>query len=277
MSIKLLIAGGLGNQMFQYAAARAMALGLETELIIDTRFYSSQAQSGPMRFCIGDLPIKARIACYRSQSEAHALRKRVLRALVTERANVRYHEPRLGFHRSALHVKDGTVITGNFQSEKYFARHTALIRKELDLTSLFRPPPRRQATVSVHVRRGDYASHDGFMMKDPARYYAAAMSYISERHPGASYLVFSDDIVWCQKQPVFKSCEFYTPELGQDHRVDLLSMSRCAHHIIANSSFSWWGAWLDWSHDKIVIAPEYWLGQEKACDIDIVPDHWVVI
>ncbi len=267
--------------MFQYAAARAQALRLGSELVLDTRFYPISAQNRPMRFCLDRVPIKARIIRYPAGIlSAHALPRRFIRAFITERANVRYHEPELGFHPAMLNVKDGVVISGNFQSEKYFSDHADTIRQELRLDGIRAVqghPMEPEGLVSVHVRRGDYVSLDGFLMNDPADYYATAMAYISERVPNARFLVFSDDIAWCRNQEVFHNCIFSWPKPNQDHMADLYHMSHCAHYIIANSSFSWWAAWLNGNREKIVIAPKYWFKNQRTRDLEIVPNSWVVI
>ncbi|AZQ66755.1 alpha-1,2-fucosyltransferase [Silicimonas algicola] len=281
--IKLIAAGGLGNQLFQYAAARSIALRADAELAIDTRHYASQAQDGPMRFCIDTYPIQARIVGYPAGLWGpNSIVRRVTRRLITERPGRKYVEPRLGFCDSALSIRNSMIISGWFHSEKYFVEHADLIRKELDLGMLASRQVEGNRTeldgmISVHVRRGDYLSLKEFQMKDPHAYYSRAMRYMKSQFPDARFVIFSDDVTWCRKQPLFERCEFFESLLPSDHRYDLYAMSQCSHHIVANSSFSWWGAWWNWRPDKIVIAPEYWFGEKSSRDFDIVPDHWIVM
>jgi hypothetical protein len=283
MSITLLASGGLGNQLFQYAAARATSLRLGVDLVIDTRFYPPASRHGPMRFCLDRFPISARIVRYDSRwLPPHSIFRRAVRHLAGERGSARYIEPGLGFHQALLEVEDGTVLSGNFQSEKYFVDCADLIRSEVDLRALADNAPDDLTAgcvdaASIHVRRGDYLAIPGFPMKDPTAYYGQAMRRLSSDRPGLRFLVFSDDIAWCRQQPVFSGCEFFEPKVPCDHGVELYAMSQCAHHIIANSSFSWWAAWWNWRPDKIVIAPEHWIATVKSRDAGIVPERWIVM
>ena len=282
MTIKLIASGGLGNQLFQYAAARALSLKLGTKLVVDTRFYPETSKRGAMQFCLDRLPINAKIVHYSPWIfNAHCPTRRVWRRFVSERPSRRYVEPELRYDPRFLELRPGTIVSGHFHSEKYFSNFSDKIRAELDLSfqSGHLAKVSRQntsRTASIHVRRGDYLSVPGFSMKDPEAFYEKAMQTIRTFVPDIEFLVFSDDIDWCKRRRVFEDCKFYEPEKRSHHIDDLFIMSQCAHHIIANSSFSWWGAWSNWHSGKVVVAPEYWFGEIKSREAGIVPDHWLV-
>lgn len=152
-----------------------------------------------------------------------------------------------------------------FQDEFFFRDNSEAVRA---LFSSDIPPLCNR--VAIHVRRGDYVNNKFYVDLMDTDYYERAMK---EFPAGTKFLVFSDDIEWCEKQPIFKDCEFsYGSELE-----DLNMMASCKGHIIANSSFSWWGAWLcpDYPNNK-VIAPKAWYADGDNSRT-ILPGHWVRI
>src|SRR5262245_48269614 len=138
---------------------------------------------------------------------------------------------------------------------------------------------RRVPSVSLHVRRGDY-------VRDPAlnrihgtcslEYYADAIDYVAQRVPGARFFVFSDDLRWVEHNlPIRHPVEYVRHNTGQQGHEDIRLMSHCQHHIIANSGFSWWGAWLDPRPEKIVCAPARWFADDRYDTRDVIPASWV--
>lgn len=157
---------------------------------------------------------------------------------------------------------DGNIPDVFLQSEKYFAKHKDFIRER------FSSGIRFADYVSIHVRRGDYVDNPFYIDLFKEGYYEKAMALF----PGAPFLVFSDDILWCKEQPVFKGCSF---SVGNSEVEDLNRMASCQHNIIANSSFSWWAGWLNRNPDKKVVAPKQWFsdGVERV----ELPEEWVKI
>lgn len=162
-------------------------------------------------------------------------------------------------------------LDGYFQSEKYFMhiREEVLrwFEKAFDLSR-----PQRPDTVGIHIRRGDYVGNLNFPVV-PMGYYRKAIDYFKNLGY-TKFMVFSDDIGWCK--PQFPDCEFGE---GTEHE-DMLDMSRCAHQIIANSTFSWWAAWLNRSAEKQVIAPAMnrWFAKHVQMDMkDVMPLEWIQI
>lgn len=191
-----------------------------------------------------------------------------------------YLELPFGYHKLVSH--DAITYRGYMQSEKYFLHNRSLI---LDLFA-----PTQEITeyinnkytdilnsnsISIHVRRGDYVNlseHHPLIGND---YYIAAANYITERAKVDKYVVFSDDIEYCRT--LFGDSKEITYIEREEDYIDLYLMSFCKHNIITNSTFSWWGAWLNQNPDKIVIAPKQWFGSAKSTldTRDLIPETWI--
>jgi hypothetical protein len=164
-------------------------------------------------------------------------------------------------------------LRGYFQSEKYFEHCADKIRKLFTLnraTAKFVAQESGDVSdmCSLHVRRDDYLDLTNFFVPLGRDYYDAAMARFDD---DTRFLVFSDDIEWCKKEftgPRFSFSEGHTP------LVDMFTMASCKGHIIANSSFSWWGAWLNSDPDKLVIAPREWIVNRSSREMGRVPDAW---
>jgi hypothetical protein len=166
---------------------------------------------------------------------------------------------------------------GYWQSEKYFKGAEQIIRNELSPTKeiaekLKSPIHAAQNFISLHIRRTDYLKFSAIHPVLPVEYYERAVEAIGKYD---YILVFSDDIEWCRDNLRFERMIF------SEHRKeveDLWLMSLCTHHIIANSSFSWWGAWLNNNPLKKVVAPARWFGNQLQVSMqDIIPDNWIVL
>ena len=136
---------------------------------------------------------------------------------------------------------------------------------------------RETNSVSIHVRRGDYLMEIGWDTCN-LEYYNKAIKYIEQILPHCTFYVFSDDILWCMKNLTNKYNFIYVDwNKGNDSWQDMYLMSQCKNNIIANSTFSWWGAWLNNNPQKIVITPSIWFNDRNPNDCDIIPDNWIKI
>lgn len=287
------IVGGLGNQMFQYACARALAteLGFPLKVTIDMfgqyasrrtleleRVFSLKIQvAGPeeMRRMVGLLRAPPAV-------------RRILagRGFAFLRGRRFIAEPHFHFLGGlpAL-ARAGAYLQGYWQSERYFLRHAPAIRSDFTfarpitgLNSELARAIHGGAGVSVHVRRGDYVSNPkirSFHGVCSREYYFRAMERMRKVVPKARFFVFSDGPEWVKEilAPRYPDLTVVEHNRGEDSFGDMRMMSLCRHHIIANSSFSWWGAWLNPNPDKIVIAPNRWFADGRD-DRDIVPATW---
>jgi Glycosyl transferase family 11 len=187
------------------------------------------------------------------------------------------------FDAAILGAADGSYLEGYWQSERYFAPIAPQLRKEIRLRDALLPTARAlesriRATrsISVHVRRGDYVSQPAasayFHTCQPA-YYKRAMDKMLEHEPHAEFFVFSDDMAW-SREHIRPHRPLHFVDLNAPASVDLHLLSSCSHHIMANSSFSWWGAWLNDSPTKRVIAPVLWFKDPSIDTRDLLPSTW---
>lgn len=282
--------GGLGNQMFQYAAGRALALRTGAELKLDLGYFE---RSDRRSYALGPFPIRATPAT--AEEVARLTRTprplRIARRLLgRESRPPRSHveEGDLTFRPAVLDLPDGVYLDGYWQSERYFADAADAIRTELAPPEPAAARDRALAaaidaseSVSLHVRRGDYASSPAVLETHGlcgVDYYRRATAWLGERSSGPALFVFSDEPEWVRENldlpfPMTVVDHGGTGD-GAAHR-DLALMSRCRHHVIANSSFSWWGAWLGRDPGGYVIAPERWFARPDLSSRDLVPERWV--
>ncbi len=191
-----------------------------------------------------------------------------------------YDPPHLGFHydKRVFKVDDNTDIRGFFQSEKYFKNIEPVIRKEIVFKNGVVQKARKflatldtkTSIVSIHVRRGDYLTQQEKHPLPPLTYFKEAISFFPENF---QFVVVSDDLRWCKKN--FKGKNIFFCE-GNTDIEDLAVMSFCHHNIIANSTFSWWGAWLNQNSKKQIIAPKKWFGPDYShlSTKDLIPESW---
>lgn len=266
------IKGGLGNQMFQYACGRALALKNATGLSL-VRSQHSRDISRP--FSLTHFNLKAEIISGRKSPFFLKLKERLKQKITGD-----FH---VGFDPKVLQLGATAYLDGYFQSELYFKDYEESIREDFTLkeplsgnktviADIIRNDPN---AVSVHVRRNDYLTHPDFGGIATREYYNRAIERLQENIPTARFYVFSDDIAWCQTELIsLKDATFVSnPELKDFEEMFLMTLTK--HHIIANSSFSWWGAWLGQNPNKVVIAPERWSNLNEDWYRDIIPEKWI--
>jgi len=280
------LTGGLGNQMFQYAATLALAKKLQTELVVNTYVFENY-DVHPLR--LTELNCSAQFSNECPEHESiikHKLAKKILSAFSF--MNRYYFESALTFEPAFLKQKNNSIITGFFQSEKYFKNIRKQLLQEfniehkLDTAALANLAKIKQNnSVSIHIRRGDYISNPNANKTHGLcdhSYYKSALQHLKKVNAinsETTLFIFSDDIDWCRNNLNFDyPCEYVTGS-GEYPEFDIYLMSQCHHNIIANSTFSWWGAWLNDNNDKIVIAPTVWFQSNKLDASDIIPDSWI--
>jgi hypothetical protein len=263
--------GGLGNQMFQYAAGRRLALKHNTPLKLDLSSYKETWKDmTPRIYELKCFNIKADIA------EADDLENG---------AFMRYKEKSFSFDPYLLNAQDNIHIKGYWQSEKYFEDIKGIIAKDFTVKWPLQGENLRLSeqiqgvqSVSVHVRRTDYVSNpvtNEFHGVCSLDYYYNCIEQIARNTAAPHFFVFSDDPAWCTEHvklsyPV-TFVDHNSPNMGYE---DLRLMSLCKHNIIANSSFSWWGAWLNENPDKIVFAPQKWFNDIRYDTKYLLPHGW---
>lgn len=251
------IRGGLGNQLFEWAAGTALSEHLQTSYALDLEVYGRNKSRD---FELREMGLPIEVA---SSSDIETLKKQCF-----------YRQPHYHYDESFCDLSDNTYLRGYFCSERYFLSAGHIVKNKIwnALSSLHLSDDQIQAlsaienklSVSLHVRRGDYVSNNGyndFFGTCDMPYYRDAIETVASNLDTSEFVlfVFSDDLNWCRKKFTFKNnFIFVDVNAEQPGFFDLLFMARCQHNIIANSTFSWWGAWLNRNHEKTVVAPKRW-------------------
>ncbi|MFN8345856.1 MAG: alpha-1,2-fucosyltransferase [Spirosomataceae bacterium] len=279
------LSGGLGNQLFQYALGRHLAILNRTELKLDASQLEKPHQWPYRTFGLGEFNIAATKATKSEIKQLIGQRNlfRRLGELWGNRSSAYIKEPHFHFYESVLSRKDNLYLDGYWQSEKYFLPVADLLRNDLTLKlplsdrgQLIDKSIAQCTSVSVHVRRGDYLTRskaNRYLRPCGLEYYHKAVDYLSQKLENPVFFVFSDDPVWAKEHLVFPFPTHHV-QANAAHE-DLVLMASCRHHIIANSTFSWWGAWLNPDPDKIVIAPQKWFSAERLDTCDLLPVSWI--
>lgn len=280
---------GLGNQLFQYAYARALSLKTSQKVFLDVREtgkLSIDAGRVFRKYSLENFKIKLPVCTNIERFYPHLCDKKgilfnihkiVMRYLFFFRY---YKESEVRYHEELLRPKGNWYLQGWFQNIHYFEEYENIIRKELTpkkkikITKELKDILKEKETVSVHIRRGDYQRNNSIL---PLKYYENAMKHMQTLINSPFWIIFSDDLVWCKKNMDFGNQVYYIGEKEQlQDFEELLVMSRCKNHIIANSTFSWWGAWLNQRKEKIVIGPEQWFIRGYSSNgINIMPKEWI--
>lgn len=195
-----------------------------------------------------------------------------------------YCKSPLYFDPNIFKDKGNTYYWGYWQNERYFSNISDQIRSDFTFRNRFseknvwiKDMINSTNSVSIHIRRGDYVDHPRHGGICDTEYYHKAIKYIDTKILTATYFVFSNDIAWCKNNLDIANCYYIDWNKGEESYIDMQLMSLCQHNIIANSSFSWWGAWLNNNSHKIVISPSRWFN-EGAHDInDIIPNSWICL
>lgn len=276
------IHAGLGNQMFQYAAGRALAARSGSRLVLDNRYfrYARLHAYGLHHFNIRhDEDPRALPPLLKGLGVRHFLWKRLkLKPRLVAEAS-------LAFDEQMLLPRANVYLDGFWQSERYFRDALETIREDFRIVT---PPDRENArlaeeiegcqAVALHVRRGDYLlpANQAIQGSCSLEYYARALEFVASRlREEPVVYVFSDDPGWARDNIKPSFATRVMDHNGPDRNYeDIRLMSACRHHIIANSTFSWWGAWLSRSPGKIVTAPKRWFANPRFHNPDITPESW---
>lgn len=277
------IKSGLGNQMFQYAFAKALEKLTGESIMLDLSQYKIEHLHNGYElkklFDI-DLPEAPKETVELLSTIPDNLIKRIQRKFFTKPTH--YIEDESVFNGNVFEMQGSCYFEGYWQSEKYFEP----VKNSIHDIFKFKPPINHSteqmiskidgSTASMHVRRGDYLlGKNRSLNVCTMNYYNSAVNLLQSYHSIDKFIIFSDDIPWCKKNLSYKNIElvFADWNTAEDSWQDMYIMSKCNHNIIANSSFSWWGAYLNEHWNKMVIAPEQWKRNEKR-NLRIIPSDW---
>jgi hypothetical protein len=295
--------GGLGNQLFQYALGRHLAEINSTLLKLDLSGFEEYKLQRYGLHCYNIWQHIASIEELKAFKQENNTRLSRLKTKIGKRFNLSLY-PTSKFYQNVTVLKEkcysfdplvlehnGNIyLDGYWQSEKYFLEIRDILLKEFTIKHLqdlgnneLSKLIQTKESISIHIRRGDYVNNPITNMVHglcPLDYYQNAVELITKTIPNCHFYIFSDDPSWA-----IENLKLDYPTTIVNHNnsstnyEDLRLMSLCSHNIIANSSFSWWGAWLNTNSDKIVIAPKKWYNDNllNAQTVDLIPDKWIRI
>ena len=283
--LRIVLLGRTGNNLFQYALGRVLAEKHGVPLVLDASWYDSSGWSQVSHFL--KLPLKARVV-RRCSLGARALRKFTGRHYWEYRGIPILREAGgdQSFDARFLEAPADCLLFGYFQSPYYFRGISDALRSELRslIAAAVQVPKdldlqlRKENSVAIHVRRNDYLDLPVFQVCD-GEYYQQSIARLRARLPAARFFIFSDDPEWCRK--TFREADqevVDSRDAGSNPLHDLYLMSLAAHHIIANSSYSWWAAWLGEKPGQQVIMPDRWFAHGIKAPIEEKRlDHWTII
>ncbi len=288
--ITVRLSGGMGNQMFEYACARALALRNNTDLTLDLTYLLDRTPRFFLQphfvFREYDLDIFSLPETVKKvQKKYPPLIGPLLiafdlfyRAIFKPKGTERHFQ----FDPNILSLGPDVYLDGKWQSEKYFAEYRDVIRDDFKQKDSLSPLSQKLAdeisskiALCVHVRRGDFLKLKHFNTTDET-YFARGVAEVTKNVAIDSIYVFSDDIEWCRQNLSFAvPTTFVGSEYsGLRGREQFYLMSKCAHFVIPNSTFSWWAAWLANNPNKIVVAPKKWFNDPRIDTSDACPAEW---
>jgi hypothetical protein len=250
--------GGLANQIFQWAYAKSLEIQYNVPMMLDISYYYKDNGTDTKRiFCLDKFP-NLKFNVFSGNEKFINVSDDSFFKEIKIDTNLNYY------------------LNGFWQNENYFKINKNEIFKELAPTELIKKelldlyPSLNSNTTSIHIRRTDYLKSNGYHPVQSIEYYRKAIESVGEND---NLLIFSDDIRWCKDNLDFENMIFSE---NNDDIIDLWLMSLCENNIIANSSFSWWGAYLNSNIDKKVVAPSLWYGQFTG-KYHTLPEDWIII
>jgi hypothetical protein len=285
--ITVKLKGGLGNQMFQYAFGRSLSHKNNSRLVLDINFLLVQSRKKGFtlrQYSLSSFNIIENKTLLSKLAEI-SLPKLLLKInnkLVKIKNKLKLEKIIYENNYLNNNLNNKRIyLDGYWQEETYFKEIENIIIKEFTLKKTSKTAEKiknlikgKNNPISIHIRRGDYVSNPKILSQFglcSIDYYKKAIKYLNEKVDNPTFFVFSDDINWAKQNLKIKNTFFISnPKINEAE--DIMLMSQCKHHIIANSSFSWWGAWLSNNSDKIVIAPNKWFNQDP--NKNIVPKNW---
>ena len=284
--------GGLGNQLFQYAAAKQLSVINNSELYFDISFFESNKEdTTPRKFELDVFNINYKLATDEMLHHFHGSEfnstELVLTKLLSFGKFKKYKFNGYGFDTNFLNLKGNYYVRGFFQSEKYFSEIKNIIREELIINEQYLPIDlelvnkinNSENSVSIHIRRGDYIHNltsmdvHGICSKD---YYVKSIRLIKEKlgTDNIHFYIFTDDANWVRNEMNWEvDCTLVSDKKPIE---DFYLMSLCKHNIIANSTFSWWAAWLNENENKSIFVPKQWTNMLQTEKIELAPKNWIL-
>ncbi len=281
--------GGLGNQMFQYAFKCALEKKFPHEIVLGEKFSfkNNKTHNGfeletvfglEIKFCSFD---EIRKLAYDERYLIHKLKRKIFGRRKTEITES--EENKFRFTEEFFNFKGDIYYKGYWQTPKYFENLKKKIIQDFSFNGnlnhrnlIIFNQIHEFNSVSIHVRRGDYLNHPLFGGICDLDYFRKAINFLNSKLDNLHFFVFSDDPNWCKTNLEINNVKIIDWNIGKNSFLDMHLMSQCKHNIIANSSFSWWGAYLNQNPSKIIIAPSQWKKNMEGTR-DLLPKEWIKI
>ena len=267
--------GGLGNQLFQYSLGRKLSIIKNTNLKLDIRDFSTFYKLH--KYSLNHFNIKEEFAT-----------EQEINSLVSNSSTLFIEPDDLTFNNNIFDIPENYYLRGYWQCEKYFKDIEPILIEDFTIKNNINGKNKEISdmmsntiSVSMHIRRTDFVTNkevNQLLGTCSIEYYIKSMEIMSDKFNNPHFFIFSDDLKWVKENIPVKYPHTYVDHNNADTNYeDLRLMSLCTHNIVANSSFSWWGAYLNRNKDKIVISPKIWWSGQLFNDKDIVPDMWLKI
>lgn len=289
--ITLILSGGLGNQMFEYAAGRALSLRHKTDLHIDLYILNKKTKATIRNYELIVFQIETHIIKSNLNKIAAKgfgfLKSNSLGRMFLNNIGIFRDEKAQCYDSRFKDLSEKTTLFGYFQNENYFKG----ISKQLRIDFTFKAPLKgkndeirtvieQNTSVSIHIRRGDYSNSNSNLPILDISYYKKAIEHIASQVNKPYFFIFSDGIDWVKENLDLSKFnhQFIDWNKNENSYIDMQLMSICKHNIIANSSFSWWAAWLNANPNKLVIAPDKWYkGDNGKYPDGFLPKEWTTL
>lgn len=276
--------GGLGNQMFQYALYKKLEF-MGKDVFFDTSFFRSKWSNRELELGVFDVQYRSildkDVAFIRGYGYQDSLIDKMKYKMKPSKFIV--YKDIIEKVQPEIMMMDNVYLSGYWQSEKYFKDIRDIILQEFSFPEEIKKRAtdlceriKEENSVSLHVRRSDYLTEQNIKLYGNIcneKYYKSAMDYMESQVNKLHYYVFTDDLQWANAYFIGDKYTIVDGNRGKDSWVDMYLMSQCKHNIIANSTFSWWGAWLNQNDNKIVVSPSKWFNTYDAQDI--ICNEWV--
>jgi hypothetical protein len=281
--------GGIGNRMFQYALFRTIEEIYHDAYIDDKSFVPYLGHDAiTLKSVFPNILYKSFKNKNKFKSETNnSIIYKIIRNFKEEYCRNYIHEKDHLFDCSLINnLPNNCYLRGYWQTEKYFINIRNILLKEFEFKPLvdmknidISKKMFEEESVSIHIRKGkDYTSLKTFRNTCPMSYYTDAIKYIEDHVKNPIFYVFTDNMIWVKEN--FGRLNYTLIDWNHKNDnvtyLDMQLMTHCKHNIIANSSYSWWGAWLNQTPDKIVIGPKIWFNNQIKQGIDIIPNNWIM-
>ena len=284
MTIRIKLSGGLGNQMFQFATGFAIAKKNNVRLSLDLSYINRrQLFNGFELQKIFD--IYSKVSFLNKSLSFNSINfKEILNKFDT--TFYKFKEPHFHYTANILNIPDHSFLDGYWQSELYFSDYAKEIKKIFNFYDLLDEQNHQIAkdinqnnSISIHIRRGDFLlKQNNNHSTDLKEYYLKAINETSKFFKNPKYFIFTDDPSWVTDNFILNHSYIVVDvNHGSKSFLDMYLMSLCKSNIIANSSFSWWAAWLNDKKDKVIYAPKNWFNDKSICIDDLIPNSWNII